>query len=300
MDKAIIFNIQKFSVHDGPGIRTTVFFKGCPLKCMWCHNPESQNSKIEMLYDEDKCTLCGNCANVCPENAIKIENNELKTDLNLCSLCGKCTIYCLNKAREIAGREYTVDEIMKQVMKDRVFYKQSKGGVTVSGGEPLSQIAFVEELLKRLKAEDIHTAVDTCGAVGFEYLERAAKYTDLFLYDLKIMDDELHKKYIGSSNKIIIENLIKLSKIHNNISIRLPIIEGINADLRHIESVLDVIENLNIKKVYLLPYHNIAAHKYKKLGLTYEDEKMSKPSDEKMDSFKKMFEKRGFFTKIGG
>lgn len=300
MDKAIIFNIQKFSVHDGPGIRTTVFFKGCPLKCMWCHNPESQNSKIEMLYDKEKCTLCGNCANICPENAIKIENNELKTDLNLCSFCDECTIYCLNKAREIAGREYTVDETMNQVMKDKVFYKQSKGGVTVSGGEPLSQIAFVEELLKRLKAENIHTAVDTCGAVGFESLKRAAKYTDLFLYDLKIMDDELHKKYIGSSNRIIIENLIKLSKIHSNISIRLPIIEGINAYPEHIESVINLIEKLNVKKVYLLPYHNISAHKYKKLGLKYEDEKMSKPSDEKMKSFKEMFEKRGFVTKIGG
>jgi len=300
MDKAIIFNIQKFSIHDGPGIRTTVFFKGCPLKCMWCHNPESQNSKIEMLYDKDKCTLCGKCESICPEHAVKIENSKSKTDINLCSFCGECVIYCLNGAREIAGKEYLVDEVMKEVMKDKVFYKQSKGGVTVSGGEPLIHIDFLEELLMRLKAENIHTAVDTCGDVPFETLERASKYTDLFLYDLKIMDDEMHKKYTGSSNKIIIENLIKLSKIHSNISIRMPIIEGINADESHIEEVLKLIENLNIKKVYLLPYHNIAAHKYKKLGLEYDGEKMSKPSDEKLSIFKGMFEEKGFVARIGG
>ena len=300
MQKTVVFNIQKFSVHDGPGIRTTVFFKGCPLKCMWCHNPESQNSKIEMLYDADKCNLCMNCVNVCTKNAIKIENNKLKTDMSLCNFCGECTVYCLNKAREIAGEKYSVDEVMKQVMKDKVFYKQSNGGVTVSGGEPLINIDFVEELLMKLKSENIHTAVDTSGYVYFESLERAAKYTDLFLYDLKIMDDEMHKKCTGSSNKIIIENLIKLSKIHKNISIRLPLIEGINADINHIKRVLELIENLYIKKIYLLPYHNIAAHKYKKLGLEYEDEKMSKPSDEKMNSFKAMFEEKGFVTKIGG
>jgi len=300
MKKAVVFNIQKFSVHDGPGIRTTVFLKGCPLKCMWCHNPESQNPKIQMLYDTDKCTLCMNCVNVCTRNAIKIQDNKSKTDMSLCNFCGECTVYCLNKAREIAGKEYSVDEVMKQVMKDKVFYMQSNGGVTVSGGEPLVHIDFVEELLMKLKAENIHTSVDTCGYINFESLERAAKYTDLFLYDLKVMDEEMHIKYTGASNKIIIENLIKLSKIHKNISIRLPLIEGINADISHIISVLELIEYLYIKKVYLLPYHNIAVHKYRKLGLEYDDEKMSKPSDDKMNSFKAIFEEKGFITKIGG
>jgi len=300
MNKSIIFNIQKFSIHDGPGIRTTVFFKGCPLKCMWCHNPESQNTNKEMLYDRDKCVLCGTCVKVCPKHAIKIENDILTTDMNKCDFCGECVTYCMYGAREIAGKEYTVDEVVKEVLKDRIFYEKSNGGVTVSGGEPLLQIDFVEELLKKLKKENIHTAVDTCGAVSFEILERASKFTDLFLYDLKLMDDEKHKEYVGTSNKNIIENLKKLSKIHQNINIRLPIIEGVNADVSHIENVLELIDGLNIKKVNLLPYHDIGKHKYKKLGLTYEDAKMLTPSDEKMNSFKDMFASIGYEVKIGG
>ncbi|MGE5677464.1 MAG: glycyl-radical enzyme activating protein, partial [Pseudomonadota bacterium] len=143
---AIIFNIQKFSVHDGPGIRTTVFFKGCPLSCLWCHNPESQNYKREMLYDRKKCVLCRTCEKVCPEKAVRLENDRMVTDMDKCVFCGKCVTYCMYGAREIAGKEYTVDEVLKSVLQDRVFYKQSGGGVTLSGGEPLMQMDFVEEL----------------------------------------------------------------------------------------------------------------------------------------------------------
>jgi len=300
MSKSIIFNIQKFSIHDGPGIRTTVFFKGCPLSCLWCHNPESQDVNKEILYDKNKCVLCGKCKEVCPTNAIKIEDGKLTTDKNKCNFCGQCVIYCVHGAREIVGKEYSVDDVMKEVIKDKIFYEQSNGGVTVSGGEPLMQIDFVEELLMRLKGENIHTAVDTSGAVSFDILERVAKYTDLFLYDLKLMDDEKHKGYVGVSNKSIIENLIKLSKIHSNINIRLPIIGKVNDNTEHIEKVLELLKDLNIKKVNLLPYHSIAKHKYEKLGLFYEDEKMSVPSEGKMSSFKEMFEKNGYIVKIGG
>lgn len=298
--KATIFNIQKFSIHDGPGIRTTVFFKGCPLKCKWCHNPESQGYKKQMLYDKDKCTLCGKCVEVCPQKAIKIENNVLTTDMDKCNFCGECVIYCIAGARQIAGKEYTVDEVFNEVIKDRVFYRHSKGGVTVSGGEPLIQVDFVEELLKKLKAEDIHTAVDTCGDVNFESLKRVAPYTDVFLYDLKLLDDYKHKHFVGMSNQLILENLKKLSEIHSNINLRMPIIEGVNADEEYIKNVLEAIKNLNIKKVNLLPYHDIAKHKYKKLNMEYEDEKMKKPSDEKMKHFKEMFESENYKVKIGG
>ena len=298
--KATIFNIQKFSIHDGPGIRTTVFFKGCPLKCKWCHNPESQSFKKQMLYDKDKCTLCGKCVEVCPQKAITIENNVLITDMNKCNFCGECVIYCIAGARQIAGKEYSVDEVFNEVMKDRVFYKHSKGGVTVSGGEPLMQVDFVEELLKKLKAENIHTAVDTCGAVNFENLKRVAPYTDVFLYDLKLLDDEKHKYFTGVSNQLILDNLKKLSQIHSNINLRMPIIEGVNAEEEYIEKVLETIENLNIKKVNLLPYHDIAKHKYKKLNMDYEYEKMKKPTDEKMKHFKEMFESKNYKVKIGG
>lgn len=300
MNTAIIFNIQKFSVHDGPGIRTTVFIKGCPLKCLWCHNPESQEVKKQMLFDSNKCVLCETCVKICPQNAITLENNKLMTDPDKCNHCRQCEVYCIPGARQVAGKEYTVEEIIKEVMKDKVFYEQSNGGVTVSGGEPLIQINFVEELLKRLKEENIHTAVDTCGAVSFESIQRAAPYTDVFLYDIKLMDDEKHREFIGMSNKLILDNLRKLSQIHNNINLRMPIIEGVNADEIHIEKTIDFIKELNIKKVNLLPYHDIARHKYKKLDIVYKDEKMSKPSDGKMQRFKEMFEKKGYETKIGG
>lgn len=300
MNTANIFNIQKFSVHDGPGIRTTVFLKGCPLRCLWCHNPESQSINKQMLHDKDKCVLCGTCVRICPEKAIKIENNVLTTDPHKCNYCGKCEIYCIPGARQIAGKDYTIEEVFNEVMKDKVFYEQSKGGVTVSGGEPLIHADFVEELLKKLKKENIHTAVDTCGAVSFENIQRVAPYTDVFLYDIKLMDDEKHLKFTGMSNKLILDNLKKLSQIHSSINIRMPIIEGVNADINHIQATIDFIKTLNIKKINLLPYHDIAKHKYKKLDIQYQEEKMSKPSEEKMKIFKEMFENEDYEVKIGG
>jgi len=300
MIKANIFNIQKFSVHDGPGIRTTVFFKGCPLKCIWCHNPESQNRSRQILYDKDKCTLCKTCISVCPEKAIKIENNKLITDPEKCNYCGKCEIYCIAGARQIVGKEYTLDELMTEVLKDKVFYEQSNGGVTVSGGEPLLHEDFLFEFFKKLKNENIHTAVDTCGAVKFETIEKISKYTDIFLYDIKLMDDEKHIKFTGTSNKLILDNLKKLSLIHNNINLRMPIIEGVNSNEEDILKTIDFIEGLNISKINLLAYHDIAKHKYRKLDIEYQDEKMAKPSDEKLLIFKNMFEKKGYEVKIGG
>lgn len=283
----IVFNIQKFSIHDGPGIRTTVFFKGCPLRCLWCHNPESQNPVPEMLVDYAKCTRCGACAAVC-------------TSPEACVFCGKCVVACPNGAREIAGREYTMNEVVRIVMQDEVFYRQSGGGATLSGGEPLVQIDFAEALLIRLKAENIHTAVDTCGAVPFSALERAARFTDLFLYDIKLMDDEKHSLFVGASNRLILENLEKLAAIHKNIHIRMPIIEGVNADMGHIERAIAFLDGLGIARVSLLPYHDFAAGKYAKLGRVYEGNQMGVPSDEKMEQFRRAFERAGYKAGIGG
>lgn len=297
--KANIFNIQKFSIHDGPGIRTTVFFKGCPLRCLWCHNPESQSPVKEILYDKSKCTLCGNCIRACENKAIEMKDKTLTTNMDKCSFRGDCVLSCINSAREIAGKEYTLNEVMEEVLKDKVFYKNSKGGVTLSGGEPLIYADFIEALLKELKKENIHTAVDTCGYGDFKAIERISKYTDLFLYDLKLTDDEKHILYTGVSNKIILDNLLKLSKIHDNINLRLPLIEGINADENHILEVLSLIKGMNIKKVNLLPYHDIGRHKCEKSGRPYAED-MERPTDDKLNRFKEMFENEGYMVKIGG
>ena len=298
--KANIFNIQKFSLHDGPGIRTTVFFKGCPLSCIWCHNPESQNPGREILYDKNKCTLCGTCLKACKNKAVEINRDKLVTNVDKCTFRGDCLLACTNGARQLAGQEYTVEEVLEEVLKDRVFYKNSGGGVTLSGGEPLLYADFVEALLIKLKEENIHTALDTCGAVDFKILEKTAPYTDLFLYDLKSMDDDKHILYTGVSNKGIIDNLIRLSKIHGNINLRLPLIEGINADENHIREILSLIRETGIKKINLLPYHDIGMHKYGKLGRNYDSRKMARPGDDKLDTFKEMFERDGYIVKIGG
>ena len=252
-----------------------------------------------MLYDREKCAICGMCAKLCPQKAIANVNNFMVTDLEKCIFCGECVTYCIPGARQVAGKEYTVEEVLAEVLKDRVFYEESSGGVTLSGGEPLVHIDFVEELLIRLKAEGIHTAVDTCGAIPFEHLERAVQHTDLFLYDLKLTDDAKHKEFTGASNKEIIENLENLARIHANIQMRMPIIEGVNAEVSHIESTIALLEAIDIKEVHLLPYHAIAKHKYAKLGRDYLDDKMQIPSKEKLEHFREMLAEQGYDVKGG-
>lgn len=285
--KATLFDIQKFSIHDGPGIRTTVFFKGCPLSCLWCHNPESQSPEPEMLVDPAKCVHCGGCGAVCPTPGA-------------CTFCGSCLIACPQGAREIAGKAYTIDEVMRIVLQDEVFYKKSGGGVTLSGGEPLMQIDFAEELLRRLKAKSIHTAVDTCGAVPFSALARAAAHADLFLYDIKYMDDESHRLLTGASNRLILENLRRLAALHGHVHVRMPIIEGVNAHWEHIERTIEFLKGLPIEQVRLLPYHDMGENKYARLKRPYEGRKMRAPSEEKMEAFRLAFARAGHNTGIGG
>lgn len=300
MKKALLFNIQKFSLHDGPGIRTTVFFKGCPLNCKWCHNPEGISTQKQIMYDNDKCTLCGICVKLCEKKAISEVNHGISTDPTLCEFCGKCVYYCINNAREIVGKEYSIDEIVKEVLKDKTFYEESSGGVTLSGGEPMLQIDAVEELLIALKKAGIHTTVDTSGAVPFSYFERIYRYTDLFLYDIKVMDEEKHKLFVGTTNKHILKNLEKLSELHKNIIIRMPIISGVNDDIDHIQKTIDIVKNLNIKEVNLLPYHNISSHKYRKLNLKYFEGKMEIPERSHMEYYMKLLLENNIKAKIGG
>ncbi|WP_346961973.1 trans-4-hydroxy-L-proline dehydratase activase [Clostridium sp.] len=298
-----IINIQKYSIHDGDGIRTTIFFKGCPLSCLWCHNPESQNYSEELMYNEEKCTGCMTCIETCHKRAISKEENHVVTDRNKCDLCKNCLDYCVNNAREIVGKEYTVAQLIKEAEKDRMFYEESSGGITLSGGEVMTQnMDYIEELLKKLKKKGYNIAIDTCGQAPYENYKRVLNYVDTFLYDIKLMDNEKHMKYIGKSNKVILDNLKKLSEAGANINIRIPLVEDINADDESIEEVIKFLKNnINVQKINLLPYHNTGKSKYERLQKVYEGVNFKAPSEKRMKTIKESFEKAGFINiKIGG
>lgn len=252
--KATIFDIERNSFVDGPGIRTTVFFKGCNLKCAWCHNPESQDFMPQMMFYEDTCSGCGKCKAICPTP-------------DSCTLCGKCAYYCPANARKICGKQYTVDGVFDEIIKDKTYYDNSGGGTTFSGGECMLQIDFLWEILKKCKENGIHTAVDTAGHISFDHFEKILPYTDLFLYDIKILDSKKHKKYIGVGNELILENLKKLFALNANIWIRIPVIGGVNDQLEEIQNIKDFIFQHGIpQKVELLPYHAMGENKYAAIG----------------------------------
>ena len=253
--KATIFDIERNSVVDGPGIRTTVFFKGCNLKCAWCHNPESQSPKKQMMIYKNKCTGCGKCLEVCPNN------------LEKCDFCGRCEIFCASDARKVCGREYTVDEVFSEVIKDKAFYDNSGGGVTFSGGECMLQIDFLCEILEKCKENGIHTAVDTAGNVPWEYFERILKYTDLFLYDIKLFDREKHKQYTGADNKVILDNLKKLFEGGASVWIRIPVIPGANDTEEEMRKIKEFLKPYSPLKIELLCYHKMGEHKYDALNM---------------------------------
>lgn len=254
--KAQIFDIERNSFVDGPGIRTTVFFKGCNLNCGWCHNPESQSQKSQIMFYKDKCVGCGKCKEICPNNFQK------------CDFCGKCTIYCPVDARKICGKTYTVEDVFGEIIKDKLFYENSNGGVTFSGGECMLQIDFLFEILKKCKENNIHTAIDTAGNVPFHYFEKIMDYTDLFLYDIKCFSKELHKKGTGISNEQILSNLKKLSnKFNGDIIIRIPVIGGFNDDVDEMLRVKNFLSSINYKSVDLLEYHKMGEGKYSSLNM---------------------------------
>ncbi|MEE0839340.1 MAG: glycyl-radical enzyme activating protein [Acutalibacteraceae bacterium] len=266
MTKAIISNIKRFAVHDGKGIRTTVFFKGCPLKCVWCHNPESIGFKPELSYYQNKCISCGECINVCKNNAHQFAGGKHTFIRDLCTGCGNCETVCLGEALKLHGKEITVDQLLPILLEDVDYYKNTGGGVTLSGGECLCQADFCAELLKILKAEGINTAVDTCGFVPRSTLEKVIDYTDTFLYDIKAIDEDVHIKCTGQSNKIILDNLSYLDSLGKNIEIRIPYVPGFNSD--QIEKARDYLQSFkNISEVKILPYHNYAEYKYTALEL---------------------------------
>ncbi len=266
VEKATIFEIKRFAVHDGDGIRTTVFFKGCPLKCVWCHNPEGINIQSELAYYSDKCINCGECVAVCPSFAHTIDCNGHTFDREKCISCGKCVDSCLGDALQWYGKKYSVSELLDIVLSDREFYENSNGGVTLSGGECLLQADFCAEFLKALKKENINTAVDTSGFVSKKAFEKVIPYTDKFLFDIKAFDDDVHINCTGQSNKIILENLKYINSMKKSIEIRIPYVPKFNDN--QIEKIGDFIIDLKSAiEVKILPYHNYAKSKYLSLNI---------------------------------
>ncbi len=274
--KALITDIKRFAVHDGNGIRTTIFFKGCPLRCVWCHNPETFSAKKEMAVYMHKCKNCGKCKEVCPHH------------LEKCDFCGKCEDSCPNDARKIYGREMSVEDILAILLKDKAFYDESGGGITLSGGECLLQPEVCAELLKKCKEQDIHTAVDTCGCVPKEAFDMVLPYTDIFLYDLKAYDEAVHIKCTGVSNKLILENIKYLDSIGCKTEIRIPYVPEHNDN--QIKKLAAFCRFLNhVTKVRILPYHDYANSKYQALSLKNTLPKVRIPTREECDRLEALF-----------
>ena len=301
MVKGTVFDIKKFSIHDGPGIRTTVFFKGCPLHCWWCHNPESQSPGPELMVRPARCIQCGTCLDVCPQGAISRNGDAISTDPEKCTVCGTCVETCFAEAREIVGREMTVAQVMAKIERDVPFYDESGGGVTVSGGEPLLQPDFLLALLQACREREIHTALDTCGFAPWETLDRIRGYVDLFLYDLKLMDDARHRRFTGASNQPILENLQALSQHGHGIVLRVPVIPGVNDDEEDVRQIGRFAASLpDLRRVDLLPYHQTAAQKYERLHKTYRLPETRPPCDGRMAEIARIVQEFGLPVNIGG
>ncbi len=298
----IVFNIQKYSIHDGPGIRTTVFLKGCPLRCQWCHNPEGQSPEPELALWPSRCLReCRECLSVCDRQALSKTPSLLSLDKDKCNLCGKCAEVCPSRAVEIAGRRLSVTEVMEEVQKDLMFHDESGGGVTFSGGEPLMQPEFLEVLLEESKKRGMHTVVDTCGYAKPEVIDRISEKVDLYLYDLKVMDDRKHRQFTGGSNAIILENLKKLDEKEKEVVVRIPIIPGVNDGEKDIEDILGFLGLLkNSHRLSLLPYHDLGKEKYRRFTLPYKIGNVLPPTGEMIKKIKERLESSGYEVTVGG
>jgi pyruvate formate lyase activating enzyme len=277
-----IFDLKRYAINDGPGIRTAVFMKGCPLDCWWCHNPEGRAMHPQLMVRSNRCRLCGDCVAACPQGAIRLED-KVYTDAVLCQDCGACAQACVQGARELVGRTVTVPELLREIERDVVFFDQSGGGVTLTGGEPLMQPRFTRELLRACQAHGIHTALDTSGYAPGKVVAEAVKYTALFLYDLKLMDDARHRKFTGVSNRLILSNLRRLSAAGAQIIVRIPLIPGVNDDAQNLHLTQQFLASLpHAVGVEVLPYHDIAQAKYAALDLVYRLPALTSPSVERV------------------
>ena len=297
----VIFDIKKFAIHDGPGIRTTVFFKGCPLTCRWCHNPEGWAIAAQHIHHRGRCIGCGECLQLCPHHAIEASDNGMLWDDESCMQCNTCVQTCPAQAHEFIGQTVSIDAVVEKIKKDIVFYDTSHGGVTFSGGEPLMQAEFLIDLLKACGQLDLHRTVDTTGYADAELLLAVAGDTDLFLYDIKHMDPQKHKSYTGVSNEKILNNLKLLAQHGANVNIRIPVIPGFNVNDENIKRTGAYVSSLpGIRKVNLLPFHNAASGKYTRLGVHCFSSEIQIPTPREINDIADRLGDFGLQVKIGG
>jgi pyruvate formate lyase activating enzyme len=293
MNTGTIFDIKRYAINDGPGIRTAVFFKGCPLECWWCHNPEGQLYQPQLMIRENRCKSAGTCVEVCPLGAINWDYKP-SVDWAKCDHCGKCAEQCYAGGLEMVGRQVSADVLMAEIERDVPFYDQSQGGVTFTGGEPMAQTEFLQEVLFACREKHIHTAVDTSGFTNWNNLHSIAALVDLFLYDLKLMDDTRHIKYTSVSNKLIIANLLKLADTGAHIIVRIPLIPGINDDVENIESCASTLAKLpGLDGAEVMPYHSIGTAKYEALGMKYKIGNIRPPTEEQIERVEAMLSNHG-------
>lgn len=304
MDKqptALVFNIQKFSLHDGPGIRTTVFLKGCPLSCAWCHNPESISAGPEYIVAENRCIACGACRQACRFGEAITGTGALPARNDDCDFCGDCVEACPAGARQLVGRRMTVADVVAEVVKDRVFFEESGGGVTISGGEPLLQLRFLGALLPVLREQGLHVALDTSGFGRTEDVLALAQLADLVLYDIKAFDDQRHIELTGVSNRCILENLTAMDAVHPHIWIRVPIVPGFTDDPEQLGQIAEFVASLqHVERVNLLPYHRAAGQKYERLGRTHAVHAVEPPSTAEMERAASSFRGLRCAVQVGG
>jgi pyruvate formate lyase activating enzyme len=301
--EGVVFNIQRYSIHDGPGIRTTVFLKGCPLRCAWCQNPESQAARPEIFFVQENCTGCGACVDACPQGAIALVEERSRTNRDLCTGAGKCAEVCPNEARNLMGRRVTAAEVFEEILADDIFYQRSGGGATLSGGEPLVQPEFSTAVFRLCRDASIHTTLDTCGYASWETVRRVLEYVDLVLFDFKHMDSDQHQRYTGVPNELILDNA---RRIHRELGIpmlaRVPVIPGYNDASENIAATARFVadELGDSIGVHLLPYHRLGEAKHERMEQPGKSIAAQPPSDERMEEIRTVFESFGLTVHLGG
>ncbi|WP_414164756.1 glycyl-radical enzyme activating protein [Superficieibacter sp. BNK-5] len=297
--EGVLFNIQRYSLHDGPGIRTIPFFKGCPLACKWCSNPESQRPQPELLFKKNDCIRCGKCIEVCPQNALSPTNPSF-VDRERCVQCGECTKVCPTQALEMKGKRMTVNEVIRELQKEENLFRRSGGGVTLSGGEPLAQPEFARELLKACKAKGWHTAIETTGFTTKEVVEDVFPWIDLALTDIKAINPAVHEHNTGVNNNRILENLLRISFI-TKVIVRIPLVPGVNDNEEEIRSIAEFAKLMSgVDTIHLLPYHTFGENKYTLLGRIYPMGDTPSLAEKNVERLKKLIESMGFHCHIGG